>query len=45
MNNVYERIDNDQQNASYEEYVVNQDNIKHAVRSLRPDKSDGDVGL
>ncbi len=45
MNKVHERIDNDLQNVSYEECVVNQDSIKHVVRSLKPDKSDGDVGL
>ncbi len=45
MNKVYERIDNDLQNASYEDCIVNLDNIKHAVRSLKPDKSNGDVGL
>ncbi len=45
MNKVYKRIDNGLQNASYEECVVNKDNIKHAVRSLKSGKSDGDIGL
>ncbi len=45
MNNGCEKITNDLQNISYKECVVNQDNIKHAVRSLKPVKSDGDVEL
>ncbi len=32
-------------NRSYEECVVNQVNIKNAVTSLKPDNSNGDVGL